>query len=124
MKTNKDFSNLDDAELVRLYEKYALVMDRYTLDNDAQRYNRIFTYYAAIRKELKNRPGDHRRLLLPFLNHPNIGVRLLTAKTVFALVPEQARALIEQIASSRYYPYAGEAGMTLFALDRGYGKLD
>jgi hypothetical protein len=34
-------------------------------------------------------------------------------------VPEAARALIEDIASSRKFPQAGDAGMTLDALDRG-----
>jgi hypothetical protein len=38
------------------------------------------------------------------------------------VTPEGARALIEAIASSRKFPQAGDAGMTLDALDRGIFK--
>lgn len=123
MKINKNLSSFDDAELVKLYEKYALEMSRYLQEDDTRRYNRIFKHYMAIRNELKNRPGDHRRLLIPFLEHPDIGVRLSAAKSVFALVPVEARAVIEQIAASKWFPWAGHAGMTLVAIDEGYGKL-
>lgn len=87
--------------------------------DETSKYNRLYASYAAIVEELKSRPGDQRRLLIPLLDHPDIGVRLLTAKTVFALVPVEALATIEQIAASKKYPWAGDAGMTLFHLEVG-----
>jgi hypothetical protein len=52
-------------------------------------------------------------------DHPNAQVRLKAATATLGVVPEAARALIEDIASSRKFPQAGDAGMTLDALDRG-----
>ena len=46
-------------------------------------------------------------------------VRLNAAKLTLAVAPKAAREALEAIASSHHYPQAGDAGMTLFALDDG-----
>lgn len=74
---------------------------------------------VAVRDELKNRPGDQRQALLTLYEHENAQVRLQAARASFAVAPEAARALIENIANSRKFPQAGDAGMTLVNLDRG-----
>jgi uncharacterized protein DUF2019 len=73
----------------------------------------------AIGGELKRRPGDQRRALLPLYDHPNIEVRLRAAKRTLAVAPVEARRMIESIAASRWFPHAGDAGMCLELLDRG-----
>jgi hypothetical protein len=73
----------------------------------------------AIEEELKVRPGDQRRALIPLYNHPNVQVRLKSAIATLALAPDAARRQIQDIADSRDYPQAGDAGMTLDCLDRG-----
>jgi hypothetical protein len=44
---------------------------------------------------------------------------LKAVKNSLALAPEEGRRVLQAIADSRDYPYAGEAGMTLRALDEG-----
>jgi hypothetical protein len=43
-------------------------------------------------------------------------------KATLALAPEVARRALEALAASREYPQAGDAGMTLDALDDGIFK--
>ena len=125
MKIKKDFSSMKSEELVILFEKYTLMMDKYLReDEEANNYNRVFFLYAAVKLELKSRPGDERRLLMPFLDHTNLGVRLFTAKSIYAIDPARARHALQQLVDLHYFPHAFEAGMTLYILDSGKGKLE
>jgi hypothetical protein len=47
---------------------------------------------------------------------------LKAAKNSLAVAPEEARRVIQSIADSREQPQAGEAGMSLWNLDRGVFK--
>lgn len=76
----------------------------------------------AVEQELQARPGDQRRALLALYTHSNAQVRLQAAGATLAVAPAVARDLIETIASSREFPQAGDAGMTLWNLDRGVFK--
>jgi hypothetical protein len=72
-----------------------------------------------VKGELKARAGDERRALLRLYDHPNAQVRLKAVKATLAVAPERARRMLEIIAESREYPQAGDAGMTIDALDQG-----
>jgi hypothetical protein len=74
---------------------------------------------VKIVKELKARPGDQRRALLPLFEHPNMQVRLKAAKATLAIAPKEARQMLESIAASTWQPQAGDAGMSLENLDCG-----
>jgi hypothetical protein len=76
----------------------------------------------AVKGELKRRPGDQRRALIPLYNHPNMQVWLKSAIATLAIVPQPARQLLQVIADSRHYPQAADAGMTLSCLDWGIFK--
>jgi hypothetical protein len=86
---------------------------------NARKRNRLRLQAYAIEKELKSRPGDQRRALLPLYNHPNVEVRLMAAKATLAITPMAVRRVIETIADSRELLHAGDAGMCLAMLDRG-----
>ena len=73
----------------------------------------------AIKTELKSRAGDQRRALLGLYQHRNAQVRLKAAVATLAVAPEAARRKLQEIADSREYPQAGDAGMTLWNIDRG-----
>lgn len=124
MSKKMNLNEVSSEELVKMFEQFSLEM--YVAENvdNIKKYNKIYIYFSAVERELKCRTGDHRRLLLPFLDHPNIGVRLLTAKSVYYIDTSRARAVIEQIARSRRFPQAGSAGMTLAYLDEGISQLD
>jgi hypothetical protein len=75
-----------------------------------------------VKRELKARDGDQRRALLRLYDHPNAQVRLKAVKATLAVAPERARRMLEIMAESHEYPQAGDAGMTIDALDRGIFK--
>jgi Domain of unknown function (DUF2019) len=86
---------------------------------DNARYRRLFQQMSAVEQELKIRPRDQRRALVALYNHPNMQVRLMAAKLTLAVDPGAARKILEAIANSRLQPQAGDAGMSLWNLDRG-----
>lgn len=110
------------TELVNRFAAIGNAQAEALLHSDIARFNRLFNQMTAVRDELKRRPEDQRRALLTLYQHPNPQVRLQAAKVTLAVAPAAARKLIETIASSREYPQAGDAGMTLVNLDRGIFK--
>ena len=72
--------------------------------------------------ELQNRGVTARLGLLKLFEHPNMQVRLQAARETLAVAPEEARRMIELIAESNRMPQPGDAGMTLWNLDRGVFK--
>ena len=93
-------------------------MDR----GDVPQVNRLFDKIEAIEQELKARPGDQRRALIPLYNHPNMQVRVKAAKATLAVAPEAARGTLEAISAANWPPQSLDAGMCLWALDRGIFK--
>ncbi len=110
------------SQLVDLFAANCIDQDRALLYSDIQKFNRLYLRMAAIRDELQRRPGDQRRALLELYDHSNAQVRLQAARASLAVAPEAARTLIEVVANSNKFPQAGDAGMTLDALDRGIFK--
>jgi hypothetical protein len=110
------------SELVELFVVIALAEDEALLYDDVPKFNELFSELSAVKKELKARDGDQRRALIGLYSHKNAQVRLMAAKATLAVEPEQARGLLEALASSHEFPQAGDAGMTLLALDEGIFK--
>jgi hypothetical protein len=73
----------------------------------------------AVEGELKARTGDQRRALLVLYDHPNAQVRLKAAKATLAVAPQAARRMLQIIRESKEYPQAGDAGMTIRAIESG-----
>ena len=93
-------------------------MDR----SDVPRVNRLFGDIEAVKQELKSRPGDQRRALIPLYQHENMQVRLKAATATLAIAPEAARKALEDIKASGWMPQAAEASHAFWALDRGIFK--
>jgi hypothetical protein len=72
---------------------------------------------------MRNRPGDARIALFALYHHRHPQVRLNVAESTYALNPERAKSIIEEIANSRLFPWAGDAGMSLVALENGTSRL-
>jgi hypothetical protein len=85
---------------------------------------RLFWLIDAVVTELKNRPGDQRRVLTSLYNDPNMNVRLKAAKATLAVAPKAARQAIEAIAASTWPPQCYDARMCLSMLDEGVFKPD
>jgi hypothetical protein len=118
-------TNLRDTSVDPLVERFIAItldQDKAIAVDDTAKYNRLFEQMEAVKWELKARGGDQRRALLRLYDHPNIQVRLKAVTATLAVAPERARRMLEIIAESREYPQAGDAGMTIDALDRGIFK--
>lgn len=118
MKREK-LEDLTVAQLVERYTQTGIEADEAEKKSDFAKRNRLVMQMFAIADELKGRPGDQRRALLALYDHPNMEVRLKAAKATLAIAPAEARKIIEYIAASHWFPYAGDAGMCLLNLDRG-----
>jgi hypothetical protein len=111
--------DLTVAQLVERYVEAGIGEDKAEMQDDLPRRNRLCRQMFAIADELKSRSGDQRRALLPLYTHQNMEVRLMAAKATLAIAPIEARKIIESIAASNWFPYAGDAGMCLEMLDQG-----
>jgi hypothetical protein len=109
-------------ELVDRFTQVTLGQYEALLDDDRKEFRRLFEEMRALLEELKVRPGDQRRALLPLYDHPNVQVRLKAAKNTLAVAPEAAFELLHVIAESGIHPQAGEAGMSLWNLENGTFK--
>ncbi len=87
-------------------------------------FNKLFAQMNDVDLELRARGREARLALQGLYDHPNVQVRLKAAKRTLAVAPEAARHVIEAVANSKWYPQAGEAGMTLWNLDNGTFKPD
>jgi|SRR5579862_5105339 len=114
-----DLGAFSVAQLVDEFIALGIKQYKVVWDGDTKTYNPLFFRMQDIRAELKSRPGDERRALKVLYDHPNIQVRLMAARSTLALAPVEARRIIESIAASNDFPYAGDAGMCLTMLDRG-----
>jgi ParB-like chromosome segregation protein Spo0J len=113
---------MSDGQLADRFTAIAIEQDRALLYSEIAKYNRLIDQMIAVQEELKSRSGDHRKVLVLLYEHPNWQVRLMAAHATLAIEPEAGRRLLESIATSRHYPQAGDAGMSLDSLDRGIYK--
>jgi uncharacterized protein DUF2019 len=114
--------DLSVDQLVQQFVALGLAQFEAELNSDIPQYNRLFRQMMSVEHELKRRPGDQRRALLRLYDHPNVQVRLAAVKSTLAVAPDAARRKLQEIADSREFPQAGDAGMSLDNLDRGIFK--
>ncbi|WP_439497116.1 DUF2019 domain-containing protein [Bosea sp. (in: a-proteobacteria)] len=114
--------SLSTTDLKLMFEK--LCIEQYdSLERDEiAAFNRRYDKIQAIEDELKSRPGDQRRVLMELFGHPNMQVRLTAARANLAVDYVAARREIQEIVDSKWFPQAGDAGMTLHFLDTGFNR--
>jgi ParB-like chromosome segregation protein Spo0J len=117
-----DLSGIGTADLVLRFAQIGVAQDEALLGGEIAKFNRLFDLMADVSNELKRRDGDQRRALIALYKHPNMQVRLKAAKHTLAVAPIEARKKIQEIADSNWFPQAGDAGMSLWNLDRGVFK--
>ena len=113
---------MSSADLVELFAHICVAQDEASLGGETAKSNRLFGWMMDVANELKRREGDERSALLRLFGHPNMQVRLQAAKKTLAVAPVEARAQLEAIAASKWFPQAGDAGMSLWNLDNGVFK--
>jgi hypothetical protein len=110
------------SELVARFTALGLEQYQARLRNEQKRLNRAMLEMFDVAAELKSRAGDQRSALLALYEHPNLQVRLMAAKLTLAVAPAAAQELLKTIAESKDYPQAGDAGMSLWALEKGISR--
>lgn len=114
---------MTNAELLDLFEQLSLAQGEATADLQIARANRLIMRRRALLSEMRHRPGDARTALFVLYTHRHPQVRLNVAESTYALNPERAKSIIEEIAASRFLPWSGDAGMSLVALANGTSQL-
>ena len=117
-----NLQKLSVEELIERFAALGLEQDDALLDNDTRKFNQLFDRLETIENELKSRPSDQRRALESLYDHENDQVRLNAANATLAVSPKRARKLLEAIAESGVFPQKGDAGMALWALDKGISE--
>ena len=109
-------------QLVELFAMIGVAQDEALLGNEIAKFNRLFDRMAAVSSELKSRQGDHRRELRRLYSYDNMQVRLKAAIHTLAVLPDEALEQLRVVAASDWFPQAGDAGMSLWNLERGVFK--
>jgi hypothetical protein len=115
-------SDMTTKDLVDRFAQIGRAQDQALLGGQIAKFNRLYAQMAEISTELKGRPGDERKALMALYDFPNMQVRLKAAIHTLAVSPIEARGQLQSIADSKWFPQAGDAGMSLWNLDRGVFK--
>jgi hypothetical protein len=115
-------AELTDQQLLQNFIEISLAQDDSLLDEDVPRYNALFKQLSRVVNELRDRPGDSRRVVIQLYGHENLQVSLNAANETLALAPEQARRELARIKATKQQPQAMDAGMALRILDLGIFK--
>lgn len=107
------------ADLVDRFAKITRAQDEASLGGRYAEYNRLYQQMIDVCEELKKRDGDQRVHLVELYRDHNMHVRLQAAKLTLAVAPQQARAQLQAIVDSQWFPQAGDAGMCLRNLELG-----
>ena len=111
---------LSDVELAKTFESLALRQHTANYEGDTATFKKVYWQIDAIVSELRSRPGDRRRALIPFLAHANAWVRYEAAAHTLVVAPQEARSVLDQLASMSNDEFAtAYARGTVEALDKG-----
>lgn len=114
-----DLTEMNLTDLVTRFAQIGVAQDQALLGGQIAEFNRLYRQMDQVSKELQSRDGDQRKALIVLYDYPNMQVRLNAAKRTLAVVPTEARRQLELIADSKWFPQAGDAGMSLQNLDSG-----
>ena len=112
-------SEMTDNQLVERFLVIAFEQDQAMLYDDNARYNRLYDKMKDVERELKQRPGDQRRVLLPLFEHENLQVQLRAALATLAVAPEASRVVLQRLSDRNRYPQAADAREMMEAIDDG-----
>lgn len=110
-------------ELVDVFERLSLVQGDAYANFQTARTNRLFQRLREVKFEMRHREADERPALFVLYSHRHPQVRYNVAHATYALDPTRAESALSEIAASRMFPWAGAAGMSLWALANGTSRL-
>ena len=127
-----DLSALSTEQLVAMYIDISTQEAEALERNLLRRVNKLIDQERAVDETLRERGPEARRALIPLLDYvgqkspwfaaERAQVRLNAAKTLLAIVPEQARATLEELAARAPGDQKLSASMCLWHLETGVYK--
>jgi hypothetical protein len=117
-----DLQKMSVADLVEQFILLGVGQFEAELQSNLAKENKLVRQMRGVVEELKSRPGDQRSALLALYGHPNVQVRLMSAKLTLAVAPAAAAQMLQAIKESKEYPQAMDAGMCLWNLEQGVFK--
>ena len=105
------------SELVESFAALAVAQDEAIFHEDNAKYRKLYDQMHAVATELKSRPGDQRRALLPLYTNANVQVRLTAALNTLDFAAPSAREVLQSIVDFRRYPQAADALAAIRRLD-------
>ena len=121
---SEELETLNTEQLVEEFIRASKERGAAILDSDNRHANQMFDRMQAIDRVLRLRGKEARLALLPLLDDEDRFVRYFAANYMLGLVPDRARRVIEEIAKFKFDALCLEAGMCLYALDKGIFKPD
>jgi hypothetical protein len=114
---------MSNQQLVDLFEKLSIAEGEAYAYFETAKANRYFRRRRAVVSELRHRESDERPALYALYSHRHPWVRKSVATSTYALNPERAKAVLEEIAATRHEPWRSNAGMSLELLADGTSQL-
>jgi hypothetical protein len=110
-------------QLVDLFEKLSMAQGKAYAELETAKAGRYFMRRRAVLSEMRHREVDERPALYVLYSHRHPKVRINVAKSTYALNPERAKAVLEEVAATRLEPWRSLAGMSLAMLANGMSQL-
>ena len=120
----EELDEMTTAQLVEAFIRLSKKRGAAILDSDNRSANCMFQAMQAVDRVLRLRGKEARLALLPLLDNKERFVRYFAANYMLGLTPDRARSVIEEIAKFKFDALCLEAGMCLYALDKGIVKPD
>ena len=130
--TNYPYSEMSDEQLAKAFVEISIKEADAMGLRKSREVNGLIKQSRAIEETLRARGLEARKVLVPLLGCSDARssfakefeaqVRLNAAKELLAVVPEQARATLEDLAAHGPSAQSGRAGMCLQFLDDGIFK--
>lgn len=111
MRSGKNLSLMSIEQLVGRFGAIGVEQYQAELEGKIGSYNRLYDEMATLSEELRSRPGDQRRALAQLFLHDNSQVRLKAAIHALALMPDEAKRILQMISDRHEQPQADARGM-------------
>ena len=115
--TRPDLSTMPTPDLVREFTEIAVQQSYAEAREDFARFRILYDLMQVVADELKARNARH--FLSSLYEHPNLWVRYKAAVHTLIVMPQEARAVLEDLKAKKLYPAAADAYGLLDALDNG-----
>jgi hypothetical protein len=122
--TMPDLSQMTDDQLVDRFAEIGVAQEVALDGQGRKKYNRLYGQMDDVDNELRRRGLSSRLKLTTLFSHASLQVRVRAAARTMGIAPQEARAVLQTVADSKWPTQGLDAGMLLSGLDNGTWKPD